>query len=106
MCVHNWTTFTTRFILIALKLPFLGRKNPWGGLFDPPPFSTFEGFLYFVLLVSISFISYYHFLVFVPTLAELRSLPCFAVRNSCAHGRKVVIFKRFHCSLTKLIQLS
>ena len=91
MCVHNWTTFTTRFILIALNLPFLGRKN----------FSTLEGFLYFVLLVSISFISYYHFLVFVPTLAELRSLPCFAVRNSCAHGRKVVIFKRFHCSLTK-----
>ena len=32
--------------------------------------------------------------------------PCFAVRSSSAHEGKIIIFKRFHCSLTKIIQLN
>ena len=34
-CVHNWSTGSKSFILIALKLQFLGRKN-LGGSFDLP----------------------------------------------------------------------
>ena len=32
-------------------------------------------------------------------------IPCFAVRSSSAHVGKIVILERFHCSLTKLINL-
>ena len=39
-------------------------------------------------------------------LVGLRSFPCFAVRSSSAHGGKIVFFERFHCSLTKVIQLN
>ena len=37
---------------------------------------------------------------------KLRSFPCFAVRSSSAHEGKIIIFERFHCSLTKIIQLT
>ena len=36
---------------------------------------------------------------------SLRSFPYFAVRSSSAHEGKIIIFERFHCSLTKIIQL-
>ena len=36
----------------------------------------------------------------------LRSLHRFAVRNSSAHGGKIIIFEIFQCSLTKTIQLN
>ena len=35
----------------------------------------------------------------------LRSFHCFAVRSS-AHGGKIIIFERFHCSLTNIIQFN
>ena len=37
---------------------------------------------------------------------NFRSFPCFAVRSFSAHKSKVIIFKRFHCSLTKIRQLN
>ena len=36
----------------------------------------------------------------------LRSFPCFAVRSSSAHEGKIITFDRFHCSMTKNIQLN
>ena len=42
-----------------------------------------------------------------PPLTDLlRPFPCFAVRSSSAHEGKLIIFERFHCSLTKTIELN
>ena len=35
-----------------------------------------------------------------------RSFHCFTVRSSSALEDKIIIFERFHCSLTKIIQLN
>ena len=43
----------------------------------------------------------------VPTwTVTLRSFPCFSVRSSSAHEGKIIIFERFQCSLTNIIQLN
>ena len=46
----------------------------------------------------------YH--VYLEIQGFLRSFPCFAVRNFSVHEGKIVIFERFYCSFTNIIQLN
>ena len=36
----------------------------------------------------------------------IKVIPCFAVHSSSVHEGKIIIFERFHSSLTKIIQLN